>query len=111
MRFTRDPEAEASAAALGSQGFSAPAAYRDRLGDLEVPVKFVTDDGVKLGLWLHNLRRRYRSGGLEAVRIAALEDLGVVWHPPRGPRRRRAGERAGGHETAGTASGEALRSA
>ncbi|MEY9932608.1 superfamily II DNA or RNA helicase [Catenulispora sp. GP43] len=68
------------------QGLKSAAAFRDRHGHLQVPVQYETEDGTKLGLWLHNLRRRYRTGTLDPERIATLEALDIQWRPPRGPR-------------------------
>ena len=35
--------------------------------------------GVKIGLWLNNLRKRFRDGELPVDRIAAIEALGIPW--------------------------------
>jgi|GEM_PF-1524384 len=35
--------------------------------------------GVKIGMWLNNLRARFRDGELSADRIAAIEALGIPW--------------------------------
>jgi hypothetical protein len=37
--------------------------------------------GVKVGLWLNNLRNRYRAGELSPDRISAVEALGIPWSP------------------------------
>lgn len=49
-------------------------------GHARVPVNHVTDSGFKLGTWVSNRRKDYRSGKLSPERIAELEALpGWVW--------------------------------
>ena len=52
-------------------------------GDLKVPVQYV-QDGVKLGVWISNLRTYRKIGAqtsyLTEERVAALNDLGMVWN-------------------------------
>ena len=52
-------------------------------GDLNIPAQFVTDDGVKLGRWIANLRTARKNGFdskyLTADRIRALDELGMNW--------------------------------
>ncbi|MEU9761733.1 Helicase associated domain protein [Streptomyces sp. NPDC047987] len=68
-----DPRWEANLAALR--------AYRAEYGHLDVPTKYRTADGSRLGSALVALRYKYRQGQLSADRVAALEELGVVWSP------------------------------
>jgi hypothetical protein len=71
------------------QGLEAATEFRRTHGHLQVPVQYESQDGTKLGLWLHNVRRRHRAEMLDAARVSALEALGIQWRPPRGPRRSR----------------------
>lgn len=50
-------------------------------GNLDIPVNYVTNDGIRLGCWLNNIRTKYKNGGgcFSKEQISALEDLGVVW--------------------------------
>jgi len=50
-------------------------------GHANVPRKFVTDDGFKLGNWMNNRRSERRAGRLSTARIAELNALGMVWDP------------------------------
>ena len=63
--------------------FAAADAYAREYGNLCVPYEYVTLDGVKLGIWLTNLRTQRKRGGegryLTKDRIAALDRLGMVW--------------------------------
>jgi hypothetical protein len=65
------------------------AAARDFQGDnghLRVPRSFVTEDGFRLGEWLHNRKQERRRGKVPPERIADLDALGIEWDP--GPGRR-----------------------
>ena len=57
--------------------------YKKTYGDLKVPAKYVTGDGVRLGQWIANLRI-YRKSGIKAAfmseeRIEQLDKLGMIW--------------------------------
>ena len=57
------------------------AAYRKTHGDLQVPVNYKSDDGFCLGDWVRRMRTLYAAHDetLTAVRIQALEGLGMAW--------------------------------
>lgn len=63
--------------------FASAEAYAREYGNLHVPYEYVTSDGVKLGIWLTNLRTQRKRGGegryLTKDRIAALDKIGMVW--------------------------------
>lgn len=46
---------------------------------LEIPVKYVTPDGMALGVWLGSQRAAYKEGVLTDAQIEKLEALGVDW--------------------------------
>lgn len=48
-------------------------------GHLNVPLKYETENGVKLGVWLRNLRWRYDTDKLDKTRIERLEKIGMQW--------------------------------
>lgn len=49
-------------------------------GNLDVPGKYVTEDGIGLGNWLDRLRRQYRQGsGPDEECLERLGRLGMVW--------------------------------
>jgi len=54
-------------------------AYIAQEGHAYVPHSHVTDDGVKLGVWVKNRRTDYKAGKLTAAKIAELNALGMVW--------------------------------
>ncbi|MCD7980829.1 MAG: Helicase associated domain protein [Clostridiales bacterium] len=51
--------------------------------NLDVPDKYVTEDGARLGAWIHRLRSARngtsRRGSLTEDRIRRLDDIGMVW--------------------------------
>ncbi len=53
--------------------------FAARVGHTNVPFRFVTDDGFRLGTWVHNRRAEYTIGRLTAVRVAELNALGMMW--------------------------------
>ncbi len=63
--------------------FQAAKVYYEEHGDLFVPASYVTDDGMKLGVWISNLRAYRKSGArknaLTPERIKKLDEIGMVW--------------------------------
>ncbi|ADU24057.1 Helicase associated domain protein [Ruminococcus albus] len=64
--------------------YASAVTYHRKHGDLNVPVKYVDDNGIKLGQWLNNLRssrngtnRSYRE--MTDEQIARLDALGMIW--------------------------------
>ena len=56
--------------------------YFETYGDLDVPDKYKTQDGLSLGLWINTQRRVYKgeqSGTLGEDRIAKLNAIGMEW--------------------------------
>ena len=54
-------------------------AYYQKFGNLLVPVSYTCDDGFNLGVWINNLRTKYRTKKLSDVQIERLEKIGMVW--------------------------------
>ena len=58
--------------------------YYEEHGNLEVPSRYVTKEGVSLGRWISSVRRWYNSGVhqkyLKSSRIKQLEDIGMIWN-------------------------------
>lgn len=69
---------------LWLQYYSACVAYYRENGDLDVPLKHVTADGIRLGIWMNNVRSNYNGKGngsrLLPEQIKALDDLGMLWN-------------------------------
>lgn len=85
------PEREAALDAIGmtwdvpdylfEQNFTAALKYYKAHENLNVPVKYVDENGIRLGLWLNRLRS-YRKAGKTALtedQIRRLDELGMVW--------------------------------
>ena len=56
-------------------------------GDLDVPANYVTEDGIKLGKWIANLRHARKKQTdvrtkLTPERIAMLDTIGMQWAKP-----------------------------
>ena len=66
--------------------YTAAKKYVETYGDLRVPANYVTDTGLRLGNWIVNLRTYRKScirgQFLTEQRIAALDELGMVWNVP-----------------------------
>ncbi len=66
--------------------YDAAKQYYEQNGDLNVKAVYVTDDGVRLGQWISNIRTYKKSGiksnYLTAERIAMLDDIGMIWNQP-----------------------------
>ena len=69
--------------ALWTRNYAAAKEYYSLYGNLRAPVSYVTDSGVKLGMWLRNLRNAYSGKAkgyrLTDERIEQLESIGMVW--------------------------------
>ena len=69
---------------LWLQYYSACVAYYRENGNLDVPLKHVTADGIRLGIWMNNVRSNYNGKGngsrLLPEQIKALDDLGMLWN-------------------------------
>lgn len=64
-------------------GYAHAKAYREAQGHLDVPARYVCEDGYRLGNWLKNLRtaRNSKRGmALTPNRIAQLDTLGMIWN-------------------------------
>lgn len=68
------------------RNFNAAQTYFESNGNLYVPVDYVTDDGIKLGVWLSNLRTYRKNDNHKAMltheRIKKLEAIGMIWDVP-----------------------------
>ena len=70
--------------AAWNRNFAAAKAYYEEHGDLLVPSRYKTEDGIALGRWLHNLRQGAEAGqeaaSLTPERKALLDSIGMVWN-------------------------------
>ena len=53
--------------------------YYKKNGNLLVPLKYITDDGIRLGNWIGVQRRQYKAGRITKERIDLLTQIGMVW--------------------------------
>lgn len=73
--FDWDPDRE-----RWDAGFGALVLFKKANGHCNVPQRYKTDDGFKLGGWASNQRTHYSSGSLSPERIERLENLDFVWN-------------------------------
>lgn len=59
--------------------FAALERFRSRSGHADVPRSFRTEEGERLGAWLHRQRSLFAAGTLSAERMQLLERVGVRW--------------------------------
>lgn len=68
---------------LWDKYFAAAQEYYVKHGDLNVNIKYVTEDGLRLGAWVHRQKSLYRGTGVGAElteeKIAKLNSLGIAW--------------------------------
>ena len=60
--------------------------YYQQYGNLEIPMKYQTEEGYNLGRWIHTQRRVYagdKYGVLGEERIRRLNEIGMVWESSR----------------------------
>lgn len=69
---------------LWQQYYAACLAYARKHGNLDIPLSYVTPDGVRLGAWIHHVRTLSRGtetdGRLTNDQIRALDELGMIWN-------------------------------
>jgi len=53
--------------------------YAAAQGHINVPTRYVSDDGFRLGGWVSNRRHESKVGRLSSAKIAELSALGMVW--------------------------------
>ena len=53
--------------------------YKKQFGNVNVPIAYVTETGIKLGSWLSNQGEKYKQGKMSAERVEKLTKLGVVF--------------------------------
>lgn len=61
------------------RNYEAAKKYFEKYGDLDIPAKYVTNDGLNLGAWYRTVRSDYRKGLLSDERKQRLEQIGMQW--------------------------------
>ena len=59
--------------------YNAAKRYRNENGNADIPSDHVTDDGLRLGIWICGQRRAKNNGKLTAEQVAMLELIGLSW--------------------------------
>ena len=67
--------------AVWEKAYAAACRYRKQHGSLNIPVAYVTEDGLHLGRWIRKQRNTY-SKGMNAERRKKLEEIGVRQEAP-----------------------------
>ena len=53
--------------------------YYNQNGNILIPDKYLTKDGVRLGIWMGHQRRAFREKKLSQERVMLLEKIGIIW--------------------------------
>lgn len=53
--------------------------FYEKYGHLDIPVSYVTETGIKLGIWYRSIRGQYRDGILSPEKKKQLENIGIEW--------------------------------
>jgi hypothetical protein len=64
---------------LWDDNYAECAKYYRAHGDLNLKINDVTPDGMRIGLWLSNQRKRKKEGKLTDEQIARLDSIGMQW--------------------------------
>jgi hypothetical protein len=54
--------------------------FFEKNGNLAVDSDYVTEEGIKLGIWLSSQREKYKLGTLSEEQVNALEYIGIQWN-------------------------------
>jgi hypothetical protein len=68
---------------IWERNYNAAKRYYAANGNLDVSLDYVSDDGIKLGIWLNNLRSTYKGNAnyrLTAEQINSLNAIGMQWN-------------------------------
>ena len=66
---------------IWEKGFLEAKKYYEKYGDLNVPVKYETDNLFSLGTWIQRQRNLYKNNKICDDRIKRLTDIGMNWNP------------------------------
>ena len=53
--------------------------YYEENGNLNIPQRYITESGEKLGSWISDRRKAYNQGNLSQDRIDQLNSIGMIW--------------------------------
>ena len=66
---------------IWERSYQAAIEYKNEHGNLDIPVAYITDDGVRLGRWIRHQREAYHTT-LSDERKKKLDRIGMVWNLP-----------------------------
>lgn len=49
--------------------------YKEKYGNVAVPVKYMTEDGFNLGKWVSHAKYDYKTGRMSAERMVLIENI------------------------------------
>lgn len=61
-----------------NRNFECVKKHLDEIGDLSIPINYVTEEGFKLGNWIYENKDAYKKGKLSENRIKKLESIGIM---------------------------------
>ena len=56
--------------------------YFREYGNLNVPAKLISSNGIRLGRWISRQREAFAKGKLDSEKISLLNKIGMVWEKP-----------------------------
>lgn len=62
------------------RSYQAVVEYKKKNGNLDIPVAYTTDDGIRLGRWIRKQRETYHTT-LSDYRKKKLDQIGMIWEP------------------------------
>ncbi len=62
--------------------FEEAKAFYEKYGHLDAVFRYESPNGFKLGHWLAEQRKAFKSGRLSEKRIECLENIGMIWNSP-----------------------------
>ncbi len=62
--------------------------FFENFGHLDIPAKYISADGLQLGMWLRTQRTAKKNGTLTAEREQLLNEIGMKWQLQRGAKKR-----------------------
>lgn len=60
--------------------YNLAARYYDANGDLLIPSRYKTSEGINLGTWIKHQRQRYKDGKIPNTEVVLLNKLGMIWN-------------------------------
>ena len=61
------------------KAYQSASSYYNQYGNLDIPVSYMTKEGVRLGKWMRRQREAYTNHALSRSRQERLERIGMVW--------------------------------